>query len=561
MTKRIKAYGLCSLLLLMLIFASGMKSLSLPSPENTIRPEMCTSLLVGKEATIDGSVICTQSADGGNCDARLWLIPAGDHPSGSKRVVKGWDVYDRLGLKGSPSVRSGPTFEIPQVSRTFAGMGASFPFMNERQVAVGEATIIGVRSALAPSKNSEAKVTITDLSRVALERAATAREAIRIMASIMEEHGFNAWTPSWGGYGSPEFNAFGEYFAVADRNEVWAFEFLPVGPGWKKSSGEPGVVWCAMRIPDDEFAVMANESIIGEINPGDAENFMASKNVKLVAARHGWWDPKSGKPFRWDEAYSGKRAKSLRTWRALSLVAPSRNLKPNQDGYPNPIKPDKKLSILDIRRIHADRFEGTEFDQTKGLAAGPYGSPNWPRGTPNMTRSIGTMGSESIIINQCREWLPDIIGGVMWVALGGGDITLYVPFYAGITRLPEPYSEGVRTKFSWDSAFWVYNLVGSWAQLNYLSMIKEINRAQSQVENAELMRQAFVDEEASKLYQKDPSAAGDFLTDYCVDNALKALATWKELAAYLIARYSYGTITAPYEAPEWWKKAVEKYQK
>jgi dipeptidase len=171
------------------------------------------------------------------------------------------------------------------------------------------------------------------------------------------------------------------------------------------------------------------------------------------------------------------------------------------------------------------------------------------------------MSSESIIINQCRDWLPDPIGGVMWVALAGGDINLYVPLYAGITRLPEPYTKGIRTKFSWDSAFWIFNLVGSWAQLNYASMIKEIKSAQDRIESAELREQKAIDEEAWSLYQKDPSLARAFLTDYSVNNALKALNHWRELASFLIARYSFGTFDAPYAAPEWWKEAVKKFQK
>jgi dipeptidase len=539
---------------------AGNKAQSLTPEVNPFGPEMCTSLLVGKNATVDGSVICTQSADCGNCDARLEYVPAAVYQSGEMRIVKGWNIYDLLGKKGSPAVRSGPSFKIPQVKQTSAYVAATFPFMNEHQVAIGEATLVGVRSELAPSKNSDAKIRITDLSRIALERAMTAREAIEIMASLMEEHGFNAWTPDWMNLAPGGFDACGEYFAVADKDEVWCFEFLPIGPNWKKSSGEPGVCWCAMRIPDNMFAVNANESIIGEIDLSDKNNFMASSNVKSLAIKHGWWDPKSGDPFRWDLAYSGKKAKSIRTWSALNMVAPSQKLQPNVDGYPNPIKPDKKLSILDIRKIHGDRLIGTEFDQTKGLAAGPFGCPNWPFGTPGQARAVATMSSDTIVINQCREWLPAPIGGVMWVGFGGGDINLYVPFYAGITRLPQAYKTGVRTQFDWNSAFWVYELVGSWAQLNYVNMIKEIKAEQLRIESAELARQAVIDEEAWHLYRQDPSLAREFLTTYCIDNAKEALADWRELAASLITRYSFGTANAneKYIAPEWWQKEIAK---
>lgn len=513
-------------------------------------PEMCTSIMVGKNATIDGSVICTQSADCGNCEVRLRYVPAADHDRGEKRVVELWNVYDKLGIDDNAPVRSGSTIEIPQVEHTYAYVECTFPFMNEKQVAVAEATLSGVREELAPSENSDAKLRITDISRIALERASTAREAIKIMASMLEEYGFNAWRAG-----------VGEYFAVADKNEVWCFEFVPVGPDWKKNSGEPGVAWCAMRIPDDGFAVVANESIIGEIDLTDKDNFMASSNVTSLAVKHGWWDPKSGEPFRWDLAYTGKKANSLRTWRALSLVCPSQNLQPHADGYPNPVIPDEKLSVLDIRKIHGDNFEGTEFDMTKGLEAGPFGSPSWPRKRPNRKRALNTMYSDDIVINQCRDWLPDVIGGVMWVGLaGGGDTMVYVPFYAGIVDLPEAYMTGVRTRFDWDSAFWIYYLVGNWAHFDYVDMIKEINAEQTRIETRELNEQQAVDEEAWRLYKDDPELAREFLTDYCIDNANNVLDAWKELAYHLIVKYSPGSLNAP-DAPKWWCDEVKKRAK
>jgi len=407
----------------------------------------CTSLLVGRDATTDMSVLITQSNDSGNSGGRIKYVPAANHKPGVKRIVQLWNEYDRLRVAKSPQVHSGPILEIPEVSHTYAYFECVFPLMNEKQVCVAEATLGEIRSELAPTEKSDAKLKITDVSRVALERASTAREAIKIMASLFEEHGFNSWKGA------------GEYFAVSDKHEAWCFEFIPVGPVWKKDSGEPGVCWCAMRIPDDKFAVVANESIIGEIDIDDTDNFMASSNVKSLAVKNGWWNPDSGEPFRWDLAYFGKKANSLRTWRALSLVAPSQNLQPYQKGYPNPIKPDKKLSVLDIRKIHGDHFEGTEFNQRKGLAAGPYGNPNWPPGTPDAKRALSVTRSDDIVVRQSRSWLPDPIGGVMWVGLaGGGETLVYVPFYVGVTDLPGAYTETVRTKFSWDSAFWLLTL-------------------------------------------------------------------------------------------------------
>ena len=514
------------------------------------REGKCTSLLLGKNATIDGSVICTQANEGGYADFRLRYHPAVSHRPGDMRVVQLWDTYGKYYSENrSFWVRSGPILKIPEAGQTYAYFTAMFPFMNENQVAVGESTLFGVRKELFPSDSSDAKLSITDLSRIALERATTAREAIKIMASLMEEHGFDTHMPGMG-----------EYFAVADKDEVWCFEFVPVGPNWKKNAGEPGVAWCAMRIPDEQFAVVANESIIGEVNLQDKNNVMASSNVMSLAAKYGWWDPKSGQPFRWDLAYTGKKANSFRTWRALSLVAPSQNLKPKADGYPNPIKPDKKLTITDVRKIHGDYFEGTEFDKTKGLSSGPFGSPERPRGTPNDIYSLGHIDAETVIINQCRSWLPDPIGGVMWVAMTGGNANIYVPFYAGMTRLPEAYTVGVYSKFSWDSAFWIFSLVSNWAQINYSHMINEIREVQTALENGELKNQSTIDEEAYRLYEQDPPISKEYLTGYCINNANKILEAWRELASLLIARYCPGSAFAP-RAPDGWRQALEEKQK
>ena len=233
--------------------------------------EKCNVWMVGKLATVDGSVINTQTAG----TTRVWFHPPADHEASAKRVVKCYNEYDRsfIGEETAPPVRAGRTIEIPELGHTFGYLeGDWWPLINEHQVSIGETTLGDLRKELYPTKNSEAKLRVTDLTRIAVERAKTAREAIRIMGSLMEEHGFNPW----GLYS-------GEFISVADKNEVWAWEVIPVGQDWKKSSGKPGAAWCAMRIPDDMFAPSCNESIIGEIDLADPDRFMASSNVKSLA--------------------------------------------------------------------------------------------------------------------------------------------------------------------------------------------------------------------------------------------------------------------------------------
>jgi dipeptidase len=499
----------------------------------------CNVWMVGKLASVDGSVINTQTAG----TTRVWYHPPADHEASAKRIVKCYNEYDRSfsGEMTAPPVRAGHTFGYLE--------GDWWPFINENQVSIGETTLGGLKKELYPTNDSDAKLRVTDITRIAIERARTAREAIQIMGSLMEEHGFNPW----GLYS-------GEFISVADKNEVWAWEVIPVGQAWKKSSGKPGAAWCAMRIPDDMFAPSCNESIIGEIDLADPDRFMASSNVKSLAAGYGWWDPKGDKPFRWDVAYWGKRANGLRTWRSLSLLSPSLNLKPNAEGYPIPVKPDKKISFFDLRKLYQDFYQGTEFDRTKGIAAGPFSCPWWPRGSGEPYGTIPDATGPSLAIIQGRNWLPDSIGGLLWLGLGGwGDGCVYVPFYAGVTMLPEAYTSGIKSRFSWDSAYWTFNLIANWARLHYSRMMGEIAKVQSAIETAEMNRLAGIDEEAYSLYRSDPSRAVEYLNEYCLQNAEDVLSQWKELASYLIAWYSHNSwFGSEIEVPASWKQAVQE---
>jgi dipeptidase len=262
----------------------------------------------------------------------------------------------------------------------------------------------------------------------------------------------------------------------------------------------------------------------------DTEDLMASDNVFDVAIENGWWDGRE--PFRWDMAYSGRKANSLRTWRALSMAAPSLGLKPRAEDYPFCVRPDRKLTFQDVRDMHGDHFEGTPFDQTKG----PFGSPN----RPGAERSIATMRSEYVVINQVRGWMPSHVRGVTWWGVDDGDTNCYVPLYCGITEVPEAYTKGDHHSLDLSSAFWLFNLAGNWAQLRYCDMIKEINHEQRRIESAELSMQPLVDERAMRLYDASPEAARAYLTEYCVRNADAVLDSWRDLLDRLVDVYDDG---------------------
>jgi dipeptidase len=251
----------------------------------------CTSVLVGKNASTDGSVMTTHTCDCGVCDWTFRFVPAADHKEGDLRKIYHINQYvtwpPDQGLKWEKYKDDYAGLDIPQVPHTYAYIHGMFGYMNENQVALGESTIGCQRKMRNPTPS--AKFDITMLTLIAMERAKTAREAIQIMGDLGTTYGYG-------------FNDAGEMLAVSDPNEAWIFEIMPVGPLWTPESGKPGAVWCAQRVPDDHVSVTPNESRIGEINLDNKDYFMASSNAVSFAIEQGFYDPDSGKPFNWKRA-------------------------------------------------------------------------------------------------------------------------------------------------------------------------------------------------------------------------------------------------------------------
>lgn len=525
-------------------------------------PEGCTVIMVGKAASTDGSVMTTHAADCGICDFTWRHVPAADHKPGETRKIyhinqirtwppsegNKWDLYinDFTGL------------EIPQVPRTYAFHHGVFGYMNEHQLAVGEATIGNVRKISNPTP--AAKIDITMLTLLAMERCRTAREAIQFMGGLAEKYGFG-------------FYDGGEMLAVGDPNEVWVFEIMPVGPLWTPKSGKPGAVWCAQRVPDDHVSVCPNESRIGEIDLKNKDDFLASPNVISFAIEQGLYDPKSGRPFSWKRAYcpaegsARSNPRRARLWRFFDLAAPSLKLSSetaNMD-FPFSVKPDRKLSLQDVMTMMRDKCAGTEFDPLLGMRGGPFGNPYYD----TSARTIGTNHAEYTTVTQSRSGFPDPIGGIVWVALGSQDTSCYVPFYAGISDLPDSYRVGDHWVFSRDSARWAFDYADYHVQVVYSSAIEDVREAQAKWEVQAIARTAEIDKQAQELYAQNPAKAAEFLTGYCLNNARDVVAAWWELGDRLLVKYNkLGTYNAEKRTverskvqtvPDWWKKMVRVY--
>lgn len=477
----------------------------------------CTNLIVTKGASADGSVIITYTVDG-EFHPILGLIPAADHADGEMYEIRGWDGTLRL--------------KIPQVPHTYAVCG----IMNEHQLAIGETTFDG-RLEL---EDKHEGIHYWPLMQITLQRARTAREAVKVMTGLVEQFGYAST---------------GETFSIADPNEAWILEMIGRGDGVK------GAVWVAVRIPDGMIAAHANKARIGEFPLHDPENCLYSPDVIDFAVRKGFYNPKNG-PFRFCDAYCPAtpeklRYTSTRVWSLFRRAAPSLNLSmdrsrgvPGAKPYPLWIKADNKLSVGDAMGLMRDHYEGTPLDMTKGIDAGPFGSPLRARPitftldgqTYAWERPISTQQTGCSFVAQMRSFMPDEVGGVLWYGVDDTYTSCYFPLYAGINGVPASFAQGSLRRFSWDSAWWVFNLVANYAQLKYSYMAKDIVKVQREVEGNFLAMQPAFEKTALDMLKSDPARARRFLTDYSVSAGDRVFARWKELAETLFTKYNDGYV-------------------
>jgi dipeptidase len=478
----------------------------------------CSSFLVTKGASKDGSVMITYNCDGEFLPL-LEYVPAQDHEAGSTIPIRGRDG----------KVRG----EVKEVLHTYAVVG----LMNEYQLAIGETTF-GGRNEL---RNPNGLLHYFFLMQLALQRAKTAREAIQVMAGLVDEYGYAST---------------GETFSIADPNEAWIMEMIGPGPGGK------GANWVALRVPDGYISAHANMSRIGEFPLNDPENCLYSANVISFAEQKGYYDKKSGKPFSFRFAYDPPKPESLRgcaarVWSMLRRSAPSQNFSPDfQRGvegakpYPLWIKPDQKLSLSDVMNIMRDHYEGTDYDMTKGIDAGPFGCPvrcrdlTWKVDGAEYSweRPISTQQAGFSFISQSRAWLPNPIGGVYWYGVDDTYTTCYVPLYCCIQDLPKPFTVGDLQKFSWDSAWWVFNFVANYANLKYSYMVQDIQKVQAALEGQFISLQPAIEKIALELYKTDPKLLVQYLTNYSVSQGEQVVKRWIELGEYLLTKYNDGYV-------------------
>jgi dipeptidase len=527
-----------SFFLLSVLIPSGKKNIMQKEDNSRFEFDNCTSIVVSREASADGSVMTTHACDG-DWEFRLKVVPGKSSKPGEMRPVY---IGGGRGAERRQAIKVG---EIPEVEQTFSRFNAAYPFLNEKQLGIGETTFGGRRELY----NPEGKFDIMALQRVVLERTSTAREAIKMIGELVKKYG----------YGDH-----GECLTFIDKKEAWLFEIMGAGPL------EIGAVWAAERIPDGEVSLSVNRSRIGEINLKDEDNFMASDNVFTLGEEMGWYDPKSGQPFKFYEVYAPNNSIYCRRreWRVFSTLAPGLKLDPWASRYPFSVKPEKKVTKQTLMALHRDFYKGTEFDMSQGLAAGPFNNPNRfstptrpPEGYVGWERSISIFRCSYCIVLQARDWLPDWIGGLAWFAEDDPKTSCFVPFYGGIITVPECYQTGRRDVFDKKSAWWAFDFVSNWSNLRFSLMSEDIEKVYSDFENSFFNLQASVEARAQTLYKENPAACREYLTKYSNETARRVVNDWWALADKLIVKYNDGYINTPGETkapgyPKEWLDAV-----
>ncbi len=480
----------------------------------------CTNFLITKGASVDGATMITYAADAGGFMEPLFFHPGGEHKEGEMLKVYDWDTGTLLG-------------EINQAKKTYRVIGN----MNEFGLVIGETTYTGIESL----RDTTGIIDYGSLIRITLQRAKTAREAIKTIEELTSKYGYYST---------------GESFSIADPNEVWIMELIGKGVGNK------GINYAARRIPDGYISAHANQARIHAIDMNDKENWMWSKDVIEFAKKEKIYVERDGK-FSFADTYNpldpgGALFCEGRVWRFYSLASPSANLSTDRfravkdaEPYPLFIKPDKKLAVADLKNWMRDHFEGTDFDMTQGLAAGPYACPyRWKNLTWKLDgdttksygweRPIATQQSAWTFISQSRADMPREIGNVLWYGVDAASTSCYVPFYAGNTSIPYSYDHGNIAEFSWDVAFWVFNSVANRSYLQYSLIIKDINKVQDDFENKFLTMQPSIEKAALEMYKTNPELAVEYLTDYSNNQAEKVVSSWRELWKFITVKYNDG---------------------
>ncbi|QGY42047.1 dipeptidase [Pseudodesulfovibrio cashew] len=523
-------------------------------------------MIVTPGASKDGSMMVAHSDDDELGDQRLVFVPA-KKQEGMRNIYSDAMAYPRIVTddRGPAYNTPGePTKPLAQLSyeaiwkllgrrqeTSFAYFDGNYGIMNEKNLMMGECTN---GANYEPDPNPKAGRGIpqrifysSGLSRIALENCATAREAVKLMGALIDEYGY--------------FST-GETLLVGDENEAWVFEMCAL-PDTRHHSA-----WVAKRVPDGDYFVAANTFRIRDVIKDDPDHFLYSRHLVPGLKKVGWWDEAKQGTIDWLRAvspgeYNHPYYSLRRVWRCLDRVNPDLGLSPwvkdtyTRD-YPFSIAPRGNLSPLDVFALYRDHYEGTEFDLTKGTAAGPYGDPHrfvgpYDGNQNNVDkekkfygaweRAISVFYQGYTFVCQTRPKAPEATKGLLWFGPDVSYTTVFTPFFSKMLQLPKPYQTGSPQHFSFKSAWWHFDLLGNWARLNFKRMTEvDIKPAQRELERKGLAGVLAMDRAVAGLSEAE---ARQRITEFSFNQAGDVLNTWRDLTFDLLAKYSDGYINLP----------------
>ena len=479
-----------------------------------------TNIIVGKDASTDGSTFCTYSADSYYLYGELSFYPESSYSKYTQTKIYGWDTHKYQG-------------KIDQVASTYAVLGN----INEHQVCITESTFGGRKELI----DTTGILDYGNLIYITLQRSKTAQEAIQVMTDLVAKYGYCSS---------------GETFSIADPNEIWLMEMIGKGPDVK------GAVWVALKVPDNCICVHANHSRITTFPLNDRLNCRYSKDVISFAKEKGYFDGRN-KDFSFSDAYdpmsfNARRFCDSRVWSIYKNINKESAkyidyiLGKSDEPLPLWIRPDENVSLLQLKNLMRDHFENSPLSLANDPGSEPFGAEyryeprTWEMDGKKYFNEnpIASPKNAFSFIAQMRNWLPDKLGGVLWFGVDDATFTVYVPIYCGTNQVPFCFREGNGSllTFSWDAAYWVFNWVSSMAYAKYKYVAPDIQKVQADFEQKLEDNLQVVEEAAQSLYKKSPEYATRFLTEYSENQANLMMEQWKALGAFLMVKYTDGNI-------------------
>jgi dipeptidase len=532
--------ALAGLILLLISFTPVTMGqlLNEPDPEGPGYAENCTTIMVGKLASADGSVMTSHTCDG---RYRTWLevVPAQKFERDTVHPVYWGTLFTEEAWDMNNVTRKG---EIPEARSTYAYLSTAYPCLNEKQLAIGETTIYGKQELI----NQGGLFLIEELEKIALQRCSTAREAIALIGSLAEEYGYADLA---------------ECITLADKKEVWQLEIAGSGPG------KPSALWVARRIPDDHVGIVANIPRISDVDFNNPDMFMTSTGLREKAKKLGYWDGKQ--PFKFYKVIGTRKPYAIREFFVLNTLAPSLGLTMDMDELPVSVKPEKKVSVREVMALFRQTYEGTPYDMTRNLLVkvtrkdeagneitvtekSPVVS-NWMSndlrtlinelkpGTIEIQRTIAIAGCSYSHVIQCRDWLPDEVGAVAWFSFDNPGESPRIPIFSGTMSLPESFRICGQHRYREDAAIWAFREANRLATVNWDRGRKLIEPAVAELEDKAFNELPALEERVKALVSEGKhEEARKAVTGYTQSFAFAAMGKWQEMKRTLWGWFGRG---------------------